>query len=108
MANSSLVDEFKSRASGEGLDDLLGLFNGNQQIQDNPLVNSLSGNLASQLGSKLGISPQMAMSAAALIIPSLLSKLNDSTPDTGLSQDMLTDIMGGGGGIMDKLKGLFS
>ena len=107
LANSSLIDEFKNRASGEGLEDMLGLFNGTQQIQDNPLVDSLSGSFASQIANKLGISPEMARSAAALIIPALLSKLNDTTPDSGLSEDMLTDIMGGGG-FMDKLKGLFN
>jgi hypothetical protein len=107
LANSTMVDEFKSRADSGSLDDLLGLFNGAQDINSSPLVNNLSSGFASKLASQFNISPEMAKSAASMILPALLSKLNDSTPDSGLSTDMLSSIVGGDN-LMGKIKGLFS
>ena len=49
----------------------------------------------------------MAMAAATAILPMVLSKLNDSTPDSGISGDLLSDLVGGSGGsgLTDMLKG---
>lgn len=108
LANSTVLDEFKSRSGGDGLGDMLDLFNGNQAIGGSSLVNNLSSGFGKQLAEKFGIDPQMAMTAAAAILPMVLSKLNDSTPDSGISGDLLSEMLGGGSGgsgLTDMLKG---
>ena len=107
LANSTVLDEFKSRAGGNDLGALLDLFNGNQAIGSSSLVNNLSNGFGQQLAEKFGIDPKMAMAAATAILPMVLSKLNDSTPDSGISGDLLSDLVGGSGGsgLTDMLKG---
>ncbi len=111
LAKSDLMDQFKSGAANDNLGDLLSLFNGKQDIASSPMVQNMIGSYAAQLAPKLGISPSVAQSAATMILPSLLAKLNDATPADGLSQDNLTELIGGAGGIGDmlgKVKGMFS
>ncbi|MCA6074619.1 DUF937 domain-containing protein [Fulvivirga sedimenti] len=111
MATSALTDQFQQNAKSGDMSGMLNLFNGNQAIGSSSLVDGMVGNFASQIASKLGISPEIAKSAAAMLIPMLLSKLDSSTPSSGLTEDHLSQILGGEqsmGGITDALKGLFN
>jgi hypothetical protein len=112
MATSTLTDQFQNKAKSGDMSDLLNLFNGNQAIGNSSLVDGMVGNFATQVASKFGISPEIAKSAAAMLIPMLLAKLDSSTPSSGLTDDHLSQILGGGGqnmgGITDALKGLFN
>jgi len=111
LAQSNLTDQFKTRAENDNLGDLLNLFNGKQDIATSPLVENMIGNFASQLGPKIGVSPQIAQSAAKFLVPTVLSKINAASPASGLNEDNLKTLMGDPGGIagvMDKVKGLFT
>ncbi len=111
LAKSTLADQFKNKAQSGDMSDLLNLFNGNQAIGSSSLVDGIVGNMASQVAEKLGISPQIAKSAAAMLIPMILSKLDSSTPSSGLTDDHLSQILGGNqnlGGLTDSLKNLFN
>ena len=113
MAQSAIQDQFKSKADSGDMSDLLNLFNGNQTIGSSSLVDGMVGSFAESIAGKLGISPDVARSAAASLMPVVLSKLNESTPDSGLSADHISRILNnsgseGLGGLADKLKGFFS
>lgn len=110
LAKGSVVDTFKSQASDGDMSDLLGLFNGKQSIGSSSLVQNVIGNYASQLGQKLGISADIAKSAANMLIPMLFSKLDSNSPSSGLTDEMLKEVVGGDlmSGLGGKLKGLFS
>lgn len=111
LLKGGLMDQFKLGAETDSLGNLLSLFNGTENIASSPLVDNLIGSFATQVAPRLGVSPQVAQSAAKMIVPSLLSKINDATPATGLSQDNITELMGGAGGLegmVDKVKDMFS
>jgi hypothetical protein len=110
LAKTGLMDQFKIGAENDNLGDMLNLFNGKQDIASSPMGQIMIGSYAAQLASKIGVSPQVAQRAATMLLPSLLAKLNEDTPADGLTQDNLTELMGGAGGIaglMDKVKGMF-
>jgi dihydroxyacid dehydratase/phosphogluconate dehydratase len=111
LAQSELQNQFKQKAESGDMSDLLNLFNGNQAIGQSSLVDGMIGNFADTVANKIGVSPHVAKTAAAALVPMVLSKLNDSTPSTGLTQDNLTQILGGGeagglGGMIGKFKNL--
>ena len=109
LAQSELQNHFKQQAESGDMSDLLNLFNGNQAIGQSSLVDGMIGNFAESVANKIGVSADVARTAAAALVPMVLSKLNDSTPSTGLTQENLSEIIGGGGsgglgGMVDKLK----
>jgi hypothetical protein len=111
ILKGGLTDQFKLGAETDSLGNLLNLFNGKESIASSPLVDNLVGSFATQIAPKLGVSPLVAQGAAKMMVPSLLSKLNDATPATGLSPDNITELMGGAGGIegmVDKVKDMFT
>ena len=111
MAQSALTDQFKQQAQSGDMSDLLNLFNGNQAIGNSSLVDGMVGDFAANVASKFGISPEIAKSAAAMLIPTILAKLDSSTPSSGLTDEHLGQILGksgGLGGITDALKGFFN
>jgi len=108
LAQSHLQDQFRQRAESGDMSDLLNLFNGNQAIGQSSAVDGMIGNFAESVANQIGVSPHVAKTAAAALIPMILSKLNDSTPSSGLSADNLSSILGNNsgslGGLADKLK----
>jgi hypothetical protein len=121
-AGSSIVDGLKGLIASGNAQDVLSLFSHPaSDMQSNPAVQQISGGFIQNLVGKFGIDPQAASGVAGSLIPqvlqSLVHKTND-TADSSFSMESifghLTDgqgvqgLLGGlGGGVMDKLKGLF-
>jgi len=93
-----------------------------QDIQQQPAVQQLSGNLSGNLMQKLGLNSGVAKMIAAAVIPMVLSKIfkGGNSASSGVQQsgggfdigDLLSSLTGGGspnagqsggGGLMDKL-----
>ncbi len=110
LAKGSIADTFKSQATGGDLGGMLDLFNGKQNIGSSSLVGDLIGNYAGQLAGKLGISPDIAKSVSQMLIPTLLSSIDNNTPSSGLTDEMLKGVLGGSSasGLGDTLRGFFN
>jgi len=110
--SGSLMDELKSAVSSGGLQSIMGMFSGqNGNVANNPVTQNIVGNIASSLSQKFGLNQGIASSLTSSIIPMVMSKMsgkandpNDKSLDLGSIANELT----GGGGILDKLKGLFA
>lgn len=112
----SIMNGLGQQAQSGGLGSLLGMVTGQGQgggIESHPTTQGVQQHVEQDLMSKLGISPQVAMSIAGALVPIVLSKLmhkandpNDSSVDPG---SLLNSLGGGsqGGGIGGMLGGLF-
>lgn len=78
----SMLGGLTQQAQGGGLGNLLGMVvNGGGNVQDNPVTHGVQENVQQGLMEKLGISPQVAMSIAAAVVPVVLSKLMHKAAD---------------------------
>ncbi|MFD2572193.1 hypothetical protein ACFSUS_16230 [Spirosoma soli] len=110
---SSIMNGLGQQAQGGGLGSLLGMVTGQGgSVESHPTTQGVQQHVQQDLMSKLGISPQVAMSVASTLVPIVLSKLmhkandpNDSSVDAG----SLMSSLGGGqaGGLGGMLGGLF-
>jgi len=111
----SIMNGLGQQAQGGGLGSLLGMVTGQGGSTDNhPAVQGVQQNVQQDLMSKLGISPQVAMSIAGALVPIVLNKLmhkandpNDSSVDAGSLLSSLGGGGGQGGGLGGMLGGLF-
>lgn len=136
-ASSSIFDTLKQQFASGNLSEIANIFNQGDASASSPVVQQATSSLTDKL-SGLGISAETAKSIGASIIPVILGKLANKTNDPNDSsfniQDVLgklaggddgkfdlTDVMGmftgggqaqagqpEGGGMLDKLKGLFN
>jgi hypothetical protein len=149
-AGHSIMDTLKQAISGGNLKDVMKLFSGNQQhVDNNPVLQQASGDLAGRLQNKFGLDGEQAAGVADKLVPNVMSQLAQKTADSSDSsfniqsifnqlsggktsgvdvqgmvskfkgkldadgdgdvdlQD-LKGLLGGGGSIMDKVKGLFN
>ena len=129
-ASGSIVDALKNQIGGGNITDLIGSLG---QGNAGAVVNEVSDSFAGKLGA-LGINMDTAKSIGAALIPMIMAKFFNKAADPKDSsfdlQDILgklaggadgkfdlndiTDMLGGGkgkdgagGGLLDKLKGLF-
>ncbi|GAB3643736.1 hypothetical protein [Spirosoma arcticum] len=112
----SIMNGLGQQAQGGGLGSLLGMVTGQGgSIDSHPATQGVQQNVQQDLMSKLGISPQVAMSIAGALVPMVLGKLmnkandpNDSSVDAG---SLMSALGGGGqqsgGGLGGMLGGLF-
>jgi hypothetical protein len=99
--SSTLMSSLQKIASEGGIEQLAGLFQGNNaQDASNPVVQQITQQLTGSLGEKFGISSSDAAGVAGNIIPKLLSglvnKANDPNDNFQIS-DLVGAITGGGG-----------
>ncbi len=136
-ASGSIFDTLKEQVSSGKLSELANVFNQREVDASNPVVQNATSSFTDKLAG-LGINLETAKKIGASLIPVIMSKLVNKTNDPNDSsfniQDMLgkfaggadgkfdlTDVMGmfnganptqegqqQGGGMLDKLKGLFS
>jgi hypothetical protein len=136
-ASSSIFDTLKSQLASGNVSQIADIFNSGNATEGNPVVQQATSSLTDKLAG-FGINAETAKSIGAALIPVVLGKLANKTNDPNDSsfnlQDMLgklaggadgkfdlTDVMGmftggqnqangqqDGGGMMDKLKGLFN
>ena len=111
----SIMSGLGQQAQGGGLGSLLGMVTGQGGSVDNhPATQGVQQHVEQDLMSKLGISPQVAMSIAGALVPMVLGKLmnkandpNDSSVDAGSLMSALGGGQQSGGGIGGMLGGLF-
>jgi hypothetical protein len=114
VAGSSIAGSLQDMISKGGIKEVLNLFSGKADVNDNPVTQHASSTLTDNLSSKLGIPSAEAGSLASSIIPSVLGKLVNKTNDPNDSsfniQDIFNQFSGGKtsgmdvGGILNKFK----
>lgn len=109
-ASSGIFDSLKNQLSNGGLDSIKGLFDqGN--VQSNPMVNQISGNVAGELMKKFGLDSNAAGGIVQSLIPTVMEKFVNKTNDPNDSSFDMGDILknlggqGGIGGMIGKLFG---
>ena len=109
-ASSSILSGLQKMVSEGGVEQLAGLFNGNNAAStSNPAVQQLTEQLTGNLGSKFGLSNEVASGVAGSMIPkilgSLIGKAKDPNDSSFNISDLVSAISGGGAnsGIMDAI-----
>ena len=109
-ASSSILSGLQKMVSEGGVEQLAGLFNGNNATNtSNPAVQQLTEQLTGNLGSKFGLSNEVASGVAGSMIPkilgSLIGKAKDPNDSSFNISDLVSAISGGGAnsGIMDAI-----
>ncbi|WP_310378566.1 hypothetical protein [Flavobacterium sp.] len=107
-AGCSILSGLKDMVAGGNLGDIAGMLSGKTPIDmNNPVVAELAGKVTGNLGSKFGLSPEVAGGVADGLIPKVLGGLVNKANDTGDSSfqisDLVNAISGGSGnsGLMD-------
>ena len=93
IAQESVIGSVVSESASGGIGSILNLFNGNQTIEDSSFVHNLVSTYASDLIEKVGISPEQADLIAKFAVPFIMSKINDNTPESGVEEGGLMDII---------------
>lgn len=109
-ASNSVISGLQKIVSEGGMDQLAGLFQGNNAADSsNPVVQKLTQELTGNLGQKFGFSTSDATGVASKLIPQILASLVGKAKDPNDSSFEISDIIGaisGGGdnaGIMDAI-----
>ena len=93
-ASSSIVSGLQNIASGGGVDQLAGLFQGNNAIDSsNPIVQKLTEQLTGNLGEKFGINSETASGVAGNLIPQILESLVNKAKDPNDNSFQISDII---------------
>lgn len=110
QAGSSILTGLQKIASEGNIDQLAGLFQGdNGATGSNPVVQKLSEQLTGDLGQKFGLSTETASSVAGSLIPNVLGSLINKAKDPNQPgfniSDIVSAISGGNGssGLMDAI-----
>ena len=111
---SGISDGLQQEVKQGNFEGLLSMFQqgGTSKLASNPAVSGIVNNVVSSLSTKLGISPQIAQTIAASLIPKVMSsfvnKTNDPDDKDFDLQDMLKNFSGGDGLDIGDILGKFS
>lgn len=130
VASTSIFDGLKNAISGGNVNDIMSLFSGNANTNNNSVSQNIQGNFIQNLISKFGLNQTAANGVASNLIPNvlqnLISKTNDPNDNSFDLKNILSKIGGGnlniqslinqfsgnnnqnGGGIVDTIKGIFN
>lgn len=130
LAASSIFSGLQNSASSGNIADVQNIFSGGEQaVADSPVTQNIKGNFVENLVKKFGLDHGKAGQIASSLIPIVMSKFvrktndpNDKSFDLssilgsltggGNISDMLGKVTGGGdkegGGLLDKVKGMFN
>lgn len=107
-ASSSILSGLQKMASEGGVEQLAGLFQGNNaQDASNPVVQKLTEQLTGSLGEKFGLNSDAASGVAGSLVPKVLGSLVGNAKDPNHKgfevSDLVNAISGGNGnsGLMD-------
>lgn len=110
QAGSSIFSGLQKIASEGNIDQLAGLFQGNNAASEsNPVVQKLSEQLTGDLGQKFGLSTETASGVAGSLIPNVLGSLINKAKDPNQPgfniSDIVSAISGGNGssGLLDAI-----
>ncbi len=92
-AGSSVISTLQSMMAGGQANEVMSLFGSNaQSVDNNAVTQNISGNFIENITKKFGISPKVAGSIAAVVIPMIISKLVKKTNDPSDSSFNIQDI----------------
>jgi hypothetical protein len=94
VTKDSLTNTLISQVAGGNVGQIMSLFNGGSATTSNPVVGSMVTNLAVDLAAKVGISPQIAQTAAGVIVPFIMQKFASSESGTANDEGDLLDKLG--------------
>jgi len=95
LATESIFSGLQSALANGGLQEVLGLFSGKNQVnQKNPLVGNIIQQLIGTLINRIGLSNKSASGLAGGLIPMILGQLINKTKDPGNSQFDINGILG--------------
>lgn len=110
LAKDDIFDTVKDEVGRGNLGGLMNLFQNKDQIATNPIVTNMIRKYAGDLGSKLGLDPNLSGTIANYAIPFILGKFINTAQEKGIDQASLMSMLGGsekGKDLGDKLKGQF-
>lgn len=81
LAAETVMSGLKNALSNGQLNDVVGLFTGKSDVNNNPVAQGLSSDLAGSMMNQFGLDAQGAGSMASQLIPGLLNKLSQRTND---------------------------
>lgn len=117
IATDSILDGLKSKLSLDNISEIKNLFSGDSSsLQNNPIVNSIQGNVMSALMQKVGLSNGISSSIATTVVPLVIKALSGKVSGGNFDINSLVGMLTGGdskqeaksGGIMGKIGSLFS
>jgi hypothetical protein len=92
---NTILEGLKGMVSSGNMDMITGLFQGNNtQSSSNPIVEMLTKQVVSSLGSKFGIDNNAAMGVASGMIPNILSSLIGQAKDPNVKGFEVADLVG--------------
>jgi len=111
-ATNSIIDRLKGMVGEGGIDSITSLFQGGGNTASHPAVSNISSGVVNDLMKKFGFDSSTAGSIVAQLIPSVMSKLTSKTNDPNDSSFNMSGILeslagGGGGGLLNMVKGFF-
>jgi hypothetical protein len=106
LAKDNVVNELKQRAGSGDMGGLLDVLKGTKAPADSSATNSIINKYVGDLTTKLGIPQNMANQIAPFAINFIMQKIGGQAGAGNLKE---SDLLGGlmGGGLKDKLGGLF-
>jgi hypothetical protein len=114
-AGNSIVGTLKNMVSQGNMQDVMNLFHNPGNVSSNPATQNITGNFVQSLMDKFGLNQGAASGVASNLIPnvlqSLVHKTNDPNDSSFNLQGIISQLTSGqgaaGGGILDKIKGMF-
>ncbi|MDF9796144.1 hypothetical protein OKW21_001407 [Catalinimonas alkaloidigena] len=110
IAKDDIFETVKDEIGRGNIGGLMSLFQNKEQIGSNPIVTNIIKKYAGDLGSKLGLDPNLSSTIANYAIPFILGKFINTAQEKGVDQASLMSMLGGSGDgkdIGDMLKGQF-
>ncbi|HRZ41655.1 MAG TPA: hypothetical protein P5228_03015 [Bacteroidales bacterium] len=110
-ASGSIVKNLQKMAGSGELDAIKGMFAGEGQVENNPVINQLSGNVAGDLMKKFGLDKGAASGIVQQLLPIVMKKFvqktNDPKDNSINLESVLGSLMSGksksGGGLLGNL-----
>lgn len=102
-AKKTVADGLMKEVTSGNVSGLLDIFNAKAPgATNNPIVGGIVQQLVTNLVQKVGLNQQMASTVSNFVVPFILGKVAGSKQG-GFSASDLTGMLGGGGGVADKI-----
>lgn len=80
-ASNSIAGGLQNMFSGGGVQDLLKMFSGKQDVTNSPVTNNISGGVIENLMNKFGLDRNAASNVASDLVPNVMKNMVNKTND---------------------------